>query len=34
MVVVAIAYIAFLTAEIVHFSGIISIIGCGLVCDQ
>ncbi|CAN7987550.1 unnamed protein product, partial [Ixodes pacificus] len=31
LAVLGIAYLSYLTAELVHFSGIISIICCGLV---
>lgn len=34
LAVIGIAYMAYLTAELVHFSGIISIICCGLIQVQ
>ena len=29
--ILALAYLAYLTAELVHFSGIIATVGCGIV---
>ena len=31
MIVIGIAYLSFLTTELFHWSGLISLIGCGLV---